>query len=357
MSILEYLEDNKALLSEYELMGYFDKAATLYVDLVLKKSPTMEHYFKAILLYELALDVETRNKIIRDLARFITKRKKMPEDIVPLVYTMMEEANAIDAKALKMPWPKERKIVIAKELEARGQGNKETRKLLTTTKETTGSLWAKFHLQKVEKLYNAQGKRTFYGRNSKRRFNRRLQALKKFQGEAAKVAEGADTLTRVILFEMAQRAYQNLGEQIEATPLPEGLDEASLVSVKENLTKMAAPFFSERDNYQQLKEEQLGKLDAEQSLEFVPRLASTQEKFDELIPNDTLPSKEAAKEFPINEYKDTIVRSWRSIPRTKSFCKMFRIFSKKTTRREWPPILQGESMTWKQNRRRNCEKN
>ena len=167
VEILEYLGDNKALLAEYELMGYFEKAAPLYVDLVLKKSPTIEHYLKAILLYELALNFETRNKLILDLAQFITKTKTMPEEIVPLMHTMMQDADVLDAKALKMPWPDDRKITIAKELEAKGKGNRETRKILTSTKETTGSLWAKFHLQKIEALYKAQGKKTFYGQDPK----------------------------------------------------------------------------------------------------------------------------------------------------------------------------------------------
>ena len=120
------------------------------------------------------------------------------------------------------------------------------------------------------------------------------------------MAKGAATPTRAIIFEMLERAYQNLGREIEATPLPEGLDEASLASVKENLGKMAAPFLKENANYQQLKQEQLAKMDPGKAFELAVMLSSTEEEFHELVPKESFASRKIARDFPVNEYKEKL---------------------------------------------------
>ena len=303
VAVLEYQGDESALLAEYELMGVFDKAAPLYENLVLKKNASIENYMKAILLYELDLNIERRNQLIGRLARFVKRAKKMPEDFEPVMYRMMKEANLFNTAIFDMPWSPTMKTFVAKELESLGKGNRQTRRLLVSPAKTTGPLWADSRLREIEQLDEAQRKIAFYGRRSKRNFDRRLKALEKFKARVTTVVEGASAPTRVIAFEMAKRAYQGLADEIEATPLPEGLDEETVKGLKNNLQQMSAPFRAETAAYESSKEEQLLKIDQAKGLALVDSLSKTTSEFFRLVEVEAPATIDTFNPPPAEEYR------------------------------------------------------
>ena len=302
ISILEHLKDENTLLTEYELMGSFERAAPLYERLVLNKDASIENYMKAILLYELALDDKKRNQLIERLSQVIKRTKKMPENFESALYKMMKEANLFQASIFDMPWSESMKTFVARELESADRGNTASRRHLTDQDRTTGPLWAIYHLQKLEELDKAQRKIAFYGRRSKRNFDRRLKSLEKFKARLTSVVEGASTPTRVIAFEMAKRAYRDLATQIEATPLPEGLDEETIAGIKANLEQMAAPFKAESASYEQSKEEQLSKIDQTKNIALVESLSKTDSAFYQLV-EDEAPIANTPNPLPTEEYR------------------------------------------------------
>ena len=307
VSILEHLKDNKALLAEYELMGAFHLAAPLYEKLVLGKKKSIEHYLKTTLLYELALNKDQGHRQIVSLVKYIETTKKMPKDIEPVIYRLIKEADLLENRLLTtIPWSPSMKLSIARELEAMGKGNKIVHQILVKPKQTTGPYWAKFYLKNIEKLWRKQATISFYGKRSKRLFNRRLKALERFKTEVTKVSKGAGAATRIIIFDMAQRAYRTFADLIEATPIPEGLAEEQLIAVKSNLEQMASPFREESKNYAKLQEEQLAKLEENEALALVDSLAKTQQDFHLLVQDQPKLEQMVVQTFPETQYKDML---------------------------------------------------
>ena len=304
---LKHLKDEKSLLAEYELMGEFHLAAPLYEKLVLRKQKSIEHYLKTALLYELALNEKKSHLQIKELSQYIRKTKKMPKDFESILYRMMKEADLITNPILTtMPWSPNMKIIIARDIEAGGKGDKITHKILVNPKETTGHYWAKFYLKKIELLNQKQEAIGFYGRGSKRKFNRRLKALEKFKKELTNVAQGARVPTRIIVFDMAERAYSKLADIIEATPLPEGLEEEQVASLKDNLKNLSAPFREEAKNYEKLREEFIGKMEEDKALVLVDSLSKTQKNFYTLVQQDKRVEREITQRLPIDEYRSKL---------------------------------------------------
>ncbi len=307
VEILTYLKDEKSLLAEYELMGEFHLAAPLYERLILGKEKSIKHYLKAVLLYELALNEKKSHQQIAALSQYIKKTKKMPKEVEPIVYRMMKEADLITNHGLiGLPWTPAMKVSIARYLEAVGKGDKTTHKILVNSKETTGSYWAKFYLKKIEELNQKQGSISFYGRGSKRKFNRRLKALEKFKTEATKVAQGADLVTRVIVFDMAEKSYTRFADLIESTPLPEGLEEEQISNLRNNLKKLSTPFRDEAKNYEKLSEEQLGKMEENKALVLVDGISKTEKDFHTLVQQEEIQKREVAQVIPVDEYRNKL---------------------------------------------------
>ncbi len=263
ISLLEKEGDEKALMTEYELMGRFADAAKLQEKLILKKEGRKaphELYLKIALLYELDEKFADRNRILGKMVDKIKREKKMPEQLEGAIFLTLDEAGMIDSKSLFLPWSMKRKLSLANRLEMERPG-KTTQKLLLSQKESQGPVWSKLILEGVEKKFAGVNKIKFYGRSSKWLFKKRTRAIDKFVSMAKPKLDGADLETRIYLLHMITRVYGKMTEDILATPLPPDLDDETMAQVQIQLQGMAEPFEKVRSDYQRLLDEQLASYD------------------------------------------------------------------------------------------------
>jgi hypothetical protein len=259
ISLLEKAKDEKTLMSEYELMGRFSDAARLQEKFNLNKKAGIDTYLKISLLYELDYDFKNRDRILTKMIKKIKRSKSIDKKFEKAIYVTLDEANMLNAKALSIPWSLPVKLKLAHRLEVDKPGKK-TQKILLSQKESVGPAWSKLILSKLQPYDKRQRKISFYGRRSKYLFQKRTRAIEKLAAQSKKYLEGADIEARVYILDMMQKAYQHFAAQIHATPLPEGLDEATLLQVKEQLAGMAKPFEDVAQDYTRLLNEQLDEL-------------------------------------------------------------------------------------------------
>lgn len=261
IEVLKKLKDDESLIAEYEAMGEFEKAAYL-IEKKTKKFD-LQTYLKLALFYEIAQNIEQRDRLLRKVITNIKKMKNLDENQQSLLYLTFNDANMIDSNILSLPWSTARKMQIIHEIELRGIGNKKTYKELMSSKTSLGDKWSLGVLAKVESLYETQKKRDFYGKGSQWKFKKRISLLKSLADYSKEVLEGADLKTRVVILGFLTSAYQELHAEILATPLPEGLTEEQLQQVSVSLQDMAAPFKLEEEAYRSARNEQIAALQDE----------------------------------------------------------------------------------------------
>lgn len=242
------------LADEYEAAGFFLQAAALLEKKLPPKITEIIPSLKVALLYELAGRNDLRDQRIRSLTPYLVAKKELGKD-EGLLYQTYQEASLLDASSLRLPWSHETKLQIAENLEERGQGNPQTKKMLMDSKVSVGPQWAKLVLEKLEKLDQSQRQQKFYGAKSQRRFETRLAKLKTFIHESETYYKGADTKTRVDIARIMEKAQADLAHEILSTPLPEGLDEQATAEIKGALRKMAEPFEARAKEYAALYSE------------------------------------------------------------------------------------------------------
>lgn len=263
IKLLEKEGDETTLMSEYELMGRFSDAAKLNEKLKLKKAGSKaphELFLKIALLYELDRNLKDRDRILKLLIKKIKKEKSIPTQYENAIYLTLDEAGLINSSSLFLAWSLKRKLRLATLLEQQNP-SRTTQKLILGQDKSQGPIWSRLILKKVQKPFFKIGKISFYGRYSKHRFKKRTKAINNFVKTAKTHLNGADLETRIYLLHMLERAYGQMGEDILATPLPPGLDEATMASVQIKLQTMAEPFDKVRDDYDKLYKEHLAQLD------------------------------------------------------------------------------------------------
>ena len=256
ISLLEKAKDEQALVIEYELMGRFADAAILNEKLFLNKKKDIASYLKVALLYELDYDFKNRNRILNSLISFLINQKNINPEYEKALYVTLEEANLLNQNSLRIPWSVSTKLRLAHRLEVE-KPNVVTKKILISETSSVGPAWSKLVLSKIQPLDMTQRKISFYGRNSKYLFQKRSRSIEKLSTEAKKYLEGADVETRVYLLDMMAKAYKDLGQDILNTPLPDGLDNETLLQVKEQLQAMAKPFEDVASDYTRLMRNEL----------------------------------------------------------------------------------------------------
>lgn len=264
IEILTKLKDEKALISEFEAMGEFGKAAHLLEKQHAGKKGgkfDLDFSLKIALFYEIDRKVDQRDRVLRSIVKWLKTQKTLDDARQALVYSTLNDAGMIDHKILALPWSLSKKMTIIHELELRGNGNKKTRGLMLSSKKSLGDKWSLAVLEKVFKAYEVQKIISFYGRGSERKFKKRISSLDKFVNLTKGYLEGSDLKTRVIMLELVSKAYREFYGQILATPLPEGLDEEQMAQVKIQLGDMASPYKLEETNYRNLSNEQLGQVE------------------------------------------------------------------------------------------------
>lgn len=298
VKLLEREGNEKDLMVEYERMGRFSDAAKLQEKLELAelgKKLDYEVYLKIALLYELDQNFGDRNRILKRLIGAMKNEKSIPEELEGAVYLTLDEAGLIDTTSLFLPWSLGRKLTLATRLEME-KPSSATQKLILAQNESTGPVWSKLILSKVQKEFATVSKIKFYGRGSEWLFKKRTKAIDQFVTSAKSHLEGADLETRIYLLDMLERTYAQMTEDILATPLPSDLDEETLTQVQIQLQTMVEPFEKVRADYESLKTQQLASFevaDPEQIAmkeRIVTNLDTTPQTYDQFIVEGSLVS-------------------------------------------------------------------
>lgn len=324
--LLEREGDELALLSEYERMGEFAKAAKLYEKLELNRKSEIEAYLKSALLYELGEKFSDRDRILSRLIGKIKKDKKIEEKWINHLYITLDEANLINENTLTLAWPVERKLQIAERLQAQGD-SKIAKRLIASQTTYSGSAWSKHVLNKVQKLFKKQQLLSFYGRNSKRRFQRKVKALESLSTETKKYLEGADLITRIYLLDMTKRAYTDFSIEVMSTPLPEGLTEEVLLQVQANLAQMSTPYSEIAADFEKLQNGQLKELPLEKQNEELTKLEDPEVVYSSLVEDLKIQESLNIANLDLNqtyEFKQTLGQTPNNIEVLKKYESFFK---------------------------------
>lgn len=86
-----------------------------------------------------------------------------------------------------------------------------------------GTKWAELITAEAARLEKEEMSKTFYGKNSKAMFTKRLNAMKALTTYADGYLNGADSATRIQLIAILERSQARLGNEILQTPMPENI--------------------------------------------------------------------------------------------------------------------------------------
>lgn len=301
IALLERSKDEKALMVEYERVGMFKKAAQLQEKFHLNKNSELSSYFKVAAFYEMAQAFGERDRILNMAIK--TFKKPLGAKLEQALYLTLDEAGLIDAKSLSLPWSLDRKIKLAN----RFSTSKSSIEFVAKQDQYAGKLWSKKILKRVQKKYLQLSDYKFHGRNSERRFKRRVKKLESFAVLAKGYLEQSDLETRIYLLDMLQKAYLSLGSEIMSAPIPEGLAEEVLMQVQANLTEMATPYLTVADDYLKLKTEQLEEVEEARKVELEKNCESEIRSYADLIKVNSIKSSLTA-EFDYQEFNQLKMR-------------------------------------------------
>jgi hypothetical protein len=265
VSLLEREKDETALMTEYELMGRFTDAARLQEKLLLKRKSDIDTYLKIALLFELDQNFKNRDRILKKLISKLKRDKKIDSKYESAIFLTLDEAGLINNTSLSIPWSLKRRLSLADRLETK-KSTRQTRKIILSQTQSVGPTWSKMILTKVQREYTKPSKINFYGRNSKWKFKKRTRAIDKFAKLANSYLEGADSETRIYILQMLKATYQIMAIELQSTPMPEGLDDETLVTVMNQLADMASPFNATASDYERLQNEQLKSIASDDEL-------------------------------------------------------------------------------------------
>lgn len=266
ITILKAKNLREELAGEYEAAGYFELAARSLEELSSPES------LKIALLYELAGKNADRDRVLRKMISSPAIKASMG-DREPIILMTLRDAGLIEASLLKMAsWGMASRLSIADELEMKGKGTPETRKLILSSREYAGKSWSKMVLEETRSLDSQQRGFKFHGKQGQKKFELRLSALKRLAAYSDGYLNGADLATRTGMLEILVKAHGDLAQEILASPIPEQIQSnpEALAELQEALQKLAAPFLEKTSGYEALLKEQVAKASASD------QIASTQ---------------------------------------------------------------------------------
>lgn len=228
-----------ALAAEYEGAGDFAKAADLLEKQASQYKPDLNAIFKITLLRELSGDSAQWSRSIRKIT---DSKIALTEQQERLWVAMSRDASILDASAFKSLKSIPARAQVAEILESSGKGTSETRKILISAPLMTGPAWKAAILAQVDSDIASQKKITFYGRNSKALFEKRLKAVGTLAKQVDDVVGRSDEATRSAIAFKMQGVYEDLAKEIRESPIPAGLPEAAIPELKAGLDEMAKPF-------------------------------------------------------------------------------------------------------------------
>jgi alkylhydroperoxidase/carboxymuconolactone decarboxylase family protein YurZ len=248
--ILAFEKKDQKLAEHFEAIGEFAKSAALHEKL-LSKNPSDNELLRIALLYELSWRLADRDRFLKKLVSKLSRRKQFASmDEEALYWQTLKDADLLDKNSLKLPWSTSRKCELSEKVASTGMNKSLAKSLLTCTE--TGPAWNQLVMLKVKKLNDFQKKKTFYGRNSKGRFDRKLKAIKKLGEEINTYFSKALPATQKELASIAASAYSDLSAMILATPIPKGATPEQLAQINSQLQQMAQPFDEKKLEYEDL---------------------------------------------------------------------------------------------------------
>ncbi|MEK6705629.1 MAG: hypothetical protein AABZ06_07560 [Bdellovibrionota bacterium] len=249
-SLIEILKSSgltAELAAEYESASYFTLAAQMLEPLLQQKA-NIEAYLKTALLYELGESYEKRDLLLQAAVKLVRKNNSFGNSEQLLLQTILD-ANLHESKLLQLPWSPESKALLAESLETSGKGTPETRKILLSSTKNTGPSWSKLVLSELNKLDNAQGKISFHGKNSKRKFELRIAGIAKLSKSGEKFLQTGGTHARAAILTLLHQAHEQLAKEILESPLPENSTKEVADELHSALEKMAGPFLAKAKAY------------------------------------------------------------------------------------------------------------
>ena len=255
VQVLARMNDKPALAQEYERMGRFEDAAAILEPALTAQQPEVE-WIKVSLMYQIAGNEAARARVLRKLSARLIKLGKMSAELEGVVIAAYHHSEIKGAELMRLPWSAAQKIRLATELETQGLGDAQTKKLISSSKEDLGAVWAREVFSRMNALDQRQRQITFYTGNTSARVQQRMTSMGNYAKEVKAVLDGASTPVRVALLNSLAKAYGDLDKEILATPLPAGITAEQLAGAKEAMESLAQPMRIEAESYQKLAAEQ-----------------------------------------------------------------------------------------------------
>ncbi|HEX4924066.1 MAG TPA: hypothetical protein VFV50_08270, partial [Bdellovibrionales bacterium] len=223
-----------------------------------------EDHLKVAMLYEIAGDYKNRDRLLELTTKFASKNPKTTEPQWEILYLSLRDAGLLSNRHLALPWGNARKLKLASELETTGRATPETAALLKGACVELGAPWHEKHLAQLADLHKKQKSISFHGRNSQKRFEQRIEALKNLAKGSECYLKGVQPERRYGVFKTIGEAYLTLAEEIRSTPIPEGVEGELLEQVKAQIEDTAKPFDAQAGEWLKQAGAQLAKVEVSQ---------------------------------------------------------------------------------------------
>jgi tetratricopeptide (TPR) repeat protein len=238
--VLRAQGDEKELTTQLEVAGRFGESARM-MEKSLKGSTDKMVWLKVALLYELQGELKERDRILRQLTRNLAK-VELTEPEQALIYATLKDADLVDDRLLSLSWSKPMRSRIVVDLYEQ-KNSKTAEAILAKSCEGGGIGWQTLHLKPMREVYLKQAKISkFTGASSKRKFEERVALLKTLGQQTNCFKQGAPDEMAKAAMEKIAGAYAEFATVIKDTPIPDGLDEATISEVRAQIETMATPF-------------------------------------------------------------------------------------------------------------------
>ena len=220
---------NAELAQELEASGEFARAAKILEQLaVASKSKDATGALKIALLRELSGDAPAFARAVEAIRAMHSGLNEKQEALWLSMAMDLAPGSAAfpQVSTLKLLRSEGQRERLAEWLESRGLGGAETRAVLLSAKFQTGKAWEKLVLGQMAAEIAASRKITFYGRNSRSQFEKRLAATKTVAGHADAFFPKCEPTTKSELATLMRQAYLDLASEIRNSPIPEEIGRA-----------------------------------------------------------------------------------------------------------------------------------
>ncbi|NDD93372.1 hypothetical protein EBZ37_14985, partial [bacterium] len=233
------------LAQELEAAGYFARSAGILEKIgSISKAKDATGLLKIALLWELSGDQKAFGRSVLSIR---DSRIPLDQNQEALWLSMVLDIGEKDPafaltsilKALRFDSSRER---LSEWLQARGRGTSETQKVILSSKFQTGPAWRQLVISEIESGMKAAQGISFYGRNSKSQFEKRLAAMVRLAKRADEFFPKCDPQTKSALATILKTGYESLALEIRQSPIPPGVPEEAVPELKAGLEEMAKPF-------------------------------------------------------------------------------------------------------------------